>query len=165
MTENGSSHLTSGWLPHLVAGSCVAVLVVLFAAPQSVPPVMASQARGVAELAALLAAAQPEAARIDENLRSWPRFPPAEDTGRLLSGALAACSLASRSETQRLDLARRVYAITNGSAVSDADLAATLDSFRGAAAAARCAPARAVDIEQSLRRAARTDPRPRADWW
>jgi hypothetical protein len=165
MTEKRSAHLTSGWLVHAVAASCVAVLLAFLAAPGAVPAVPPAQARGVAELAALLAAPNPDRLRIEENVRSWSRFPPEESTGRRLAETLAACSLASRPEAQRLDLARRVYAITNGSGLSDAELAATLSAFRQAAAAARCSPQTTVDLEHALSREARTDPRPRADWW
>ena len=165
MTEKRSPHVTSGWLAHAVAASCVAVLLALLAAPGAVPAVPPAQSRGVAELAALLAAPHPEWLRLEENVRSWSRFPPGESAGRRLAEALAACSFASRPEVQRIDLARRVYAITNGSGVSGPELAATLSAFRQAAAAARCSPQTTIDLERALSREARTDPRPRADWW
>ena len=165
MTEKRSAHLTSGWLAHAVAALCVAALLTLVAAPGAVPAVPPAQARGVAELAALLAAPQPERVRLEETVRSWSRFPPEESAGRRLADVLAACSFASRPEAQRVDLARRVYANTNGSGVSGAELATTLSEFRQTAAAARCSPQTAVDLEHALSREAGTDPRPRADWW
>jgi hypothetical protein len=164
MTEHRSTYLTSGWVAHVAAAASVGVLLLL-AVPRAVPAVARSQARGVAELADLLAASQPERARIEENVRSWSRFPPEEGAGRMLADALAACSFAGRPDTQRVELARRVYAITNGSDVSDAELADTRSAFRQAAAEARCPPQAAVDLENALTRTARTDPRPRADWW
>lgn len=165
MTEKRSAHLTSGWLTHAVAASCVAAPLALLNAPAAVPAVAASQERGIAELAALLAAPDPEPLRIEENVRSWSLFPPADDAGRQLATALSACSFANRSDAQRLDLARRVYAITNGTGISAPELAATVAAFREAAGAALCSPQSRDDIDRLLRVEARRDPRPRADWW
>jgi hypothetical protein len=165
MTENRSAHLTSGWLTHAVAASCVAAPLALLNVPAAVPAVAASQERGVVELAALLAAPDPEPLRIEENVRSWSLFPPEGAAGRTLATALASCSFANRSDAQRIDLARRVYAITNGSSVSAPELAATVAAFREAAGAALCSAQSRDDIDRLLRVEARRDPRPRADWW
>jgi len=166
MTDKGFSHLTSGWLTHVVAASSIVVLVSLLGVPSTdAPAVQRGQERGVAELASLLAAQQPKRDRIEENVRSWSRFPPGGGTDRRLAGALASCTMSSRPDAERVDLARRLYAITNGTDVSDDELAGTLAAFRRAAAAARCAPRATADLTNVLRRVARSDPRPRTDWW
>jgi hypothetical protein len=128
-------------------------------------PIPPGQERGAIELAALMGAPQPERDRIAATVKSWSRFPPEEEAGQMLWRALAACSMTNRPEAQRVDLALRLYAITNGTNVPDRDLAATLTAYRRAAAEARCSPQAAVDLENALTRIARTDPRPRADWW
>jgi hypothetical protein len=123
------------------------------------------QERAATELAVLMAAPRPERDQIAATIRSWSRFPPEEDAGSMLSNALAACSMSSRPEAERVDLALRLYAITNGTNVPADDLSATLQAYRRAAAAAPCSPQVAADLEAALTRIARTDPRPRADWW
>lgn len=163
MPSERSSHLTSGWLPHVVAAVSVAIVLTALATPRAVSTLRPGQARGAAELAAEMAA--PDPMRIAENIRSWTLFPPDEQAGRMLSAALAACPLKGRSDAQRVELAERLYAITNGSALSGAALDRTLDAFRRAAAASRCDPLAIDTLISALRQVARTDPRPRADWW
>ena len=123
------------------------------------------QERAATELAALMAAPRPERDQIAATIKSWSRFPPEEDAGPMLANALAACSMSSRSEAERVDLALRLYAITNGTNVPADDLSATVQAYRRAAADAHCTPQAATDLENALTRIARTDPRPRADWW
>lgn len=157
--------MTSGWLPNLAAAAAVATMVVVLDAQQPQPPLPPGQERAAQELAALLGAPHPERDLIAATVKSWSRFPPGEDTGQLLWPALAGCSMSSRSDAQRVDLALRLYAITNGTNVSDRDLAATQQAYRRAAIQAGCPPQAVVRLQTALARTARTDPRPRADWW
>ena len=157
--------MTSGWLPNLAAAVAVATMVVLLDAPYPQPPLPPGQERAVTELAALLAAPRPERDRIAATVSSWSRFPPEKNTGQLLWPALAACSMSSRSQAQRVDLALRLYAITNGTNVSDRDLAGTEQAYGRAVVEAGCPPQAAARLQAALARTARTDPRPRADWW
>jgi hypothetical protein len=159
-----ASHLASDWLTH--AAAAAAMIVTLVAVPRlGVPMAGRSQERGIAELASLMSASSPSRDRIDENIRSWSRFPPKEELGRTLSMALASCPMPGVPDAQRLELARRLYAITNGTDVSETRLAGTLAAFEAAAGQAGCAPRVTLDLLEAVRETARTDPRPRADWW
>jgi hypothetical protein len=64
-----------------------------------------------------------------------------------------------------VELAKRLYVITNGLAVPDAELARSIDLFRRAATAAACPSREALALLDAVRREARRDPRPRGDWW
>jgi hypothetical protein len=111
-----------------------------------------------------MAAPQPDTAQIEKNIREWARFPPEGATGVQFAQALASCSFAGVDDARRIALARRVYAITNG-ADTVAALPATVIEFRQAAAQSGCVPSALPGLEDALRTASRTDPRPRADWW
>jgi hypothetical protein len=69
------------------------------------------------------------------------------------------------SESRRVEIARRIYAITTGDDLPRTRLAVMLDEIQDAAIRARCSPIVITEIVDSARRVARTDPKPRKDWW
>ena len=155
-----------GWPAHAAAATLLlTTMAVLWPPRPGEPAVPAWQTRGVEELAALLGEPSPRPDAIEENLREWTRFPPLEAEGRVLAGAVAGCSMAALPEPTRVTLGRSLYVITNGSDLTDRDLARTLDGFQRAAAQAGCRPDATLTLLDALRRTARHDPRPRADWW
>jgi hypothetical protein len=78
---------------------------------------------------------------------------------------LGACEMSSLPESKRMQLARRIYAITTGDDLSRDRLALILDEIQQTAIEARCSPIVIGALVDSARRVARTDPRPRSDWW
>jgi hypothetical protein len=154
----------------VVAHAAVAVTLVGAAAlvwPPAArsPGIPLSQARGVEELSAIIGEPAPQPEAVEKNVREWTRFPPAGADGRGLAVAMAGCPMEAVPASTRIDLARRLYVITDGFHVSDDDLAQTADAFQRAAALARCGSDAARALVDAVRWTARHDPRPRADWW
>ena len=117
------------------------------------------------ELAALLgdrAAREPEIERL---LPLVSRFPPNEDATRSLADALSKCDMSGLSDSSRAQLARRLYAITAGDDLQGDQLGLMLNQIQDAGIEARCSPIAIQSIVDSARRVARTDPKPRKDWW
>jgi len=169
MTTAAATHrpgwLLQEWVAHAASAVALAAMLVLLWPPASAPAaVPASQARGIDELAALLGGA-PDPEAVERNLREWTRFFPSGADGQQLATSVAGCPMMSLPESTRVELARRLYVITNGSDVSDAELARTQDLFQRAAARAGCRPDATLTLLETLRRTARHDPHPRADWW
>jgi hypothetical protein len=154
------------WIEH--AG--VAIVIAVIAALLWRPPVLRSSSDGVkeyrvGELAALLGEQVARRAEIERILPVASRFPPNEDATRSLADALSKCDMSRLSESSRQLLARRLYAITAGDDLQGDQLAVMLNQIQDAGIEARCSPIAIEAIVDSARRVARTEPKPRKDWW
>jgi hypothetical protein len=154
------------WVEHAGAALGIAVFAALLWRPAVLRPSIDSDKDGrVGELAALLGEAVARGAEIERILPVVSRFPPNEDATRSLAGALTRCDMSGLSDASRAQLARRLYAITAGDDLLGDQLAVMLNQIEDAAITARCSPIAIQGIVDSARRIARTDPKPRKDWW
>jgi hypothetical protein len=157
---------TRGWFEHSGAALVIAAIVTLLWRPAAVESSLEAEKEGrVGELAALLGEGAARRAEIERILPAATRFPPTEGATRSLAEALGACEMSSLPESKRMQLARRIYAITTGDDLSRDRLALILDEIQQTAIEARCSPIVIGALVDSARRVARTDPRPRSDWW
>jgi len=69
------------------------------------------------------------------------------------------------ADASRMQLARRLYAITVGDDLPRDRLAVMLNQIENDAIDARCSPIVIEAMVESARRVARTDPKPKKDWW
>jgi hypothetical protein len=73
--------------------------------------------------------------------------------------------MSTLSELKRLQLAGHICAITTGGDLPRDQLALMLRHVQQAAIDARCSPVVVTAIVESVGRVARSDPKPRRDWW
>jgi len=144
------------------------VMTVLFAFLWRPPATAASipeKEDRVSELAMLLGERTPSQEAIERILPTVSRFPPNESATHSLADALSACEMSSLSESSRVQLARRIYATTMGGDMTRDRLAVIVNEIQETAIRARCSPIAITAIVDSARRVARTDPKPRRNWW
>jgi hypothetical protein len=154
------------WFEHTLAAVVIAALLAVLWRPAAVGSTAgASTEERVGELAALLGERVTSRAEIERILPTASRFPPNDESTRSLADALGACDMSGLSESRRVEIARRIYAITTGDDLPRTRLAVMLDEIQDAAIRARCSPIVITEIVDSARRVARTDPKPRKDWW
>jgi hypothetical protein len=153
-----------GWVEHVVAAMVMAALVVFLWRPATAASIPEKEDR-VGEMAALLGEHTPSPDAIERILPTVSRFPPSESATRSLADALSACDMSSLSESSRVQLARRIYATTMGGDMTRDRLAVILNEIQDEAIRARCSPIAITAIVDSARRVARTDPKPRRNWW
>jgi hypothetical protein len=160
-----SGHAVFACLDH--AGPAIVVLVLAgqLLRPAVVTPTFTVQGNGpVAELAAVFGDSVARSAEI-ERILTTVTFPPSADAAHSLAEALAACGMSALSEPRRLQLAGHIYATTTGGDLPRDRLALMLRQIQQAAIDARCSPVVVTAIVESVGRAARSDPKPRRDWW
>jgi hypothetical protein len=154
------------WIEHAGAALVIAVFAVLLWRPAALRSSIDSDKEGrVGELAALLGDHAAREAEIERLLPLVSRFPPNEDATRSLADALSKCDMSGLSDSSRAQLARRLYAITAGDDLQGDRLAVMLNQIQDAGIEARCSPIAIQSIVDAARRVARTDPKPRKDWW
>jgi len=154
------------WIEHAGAALVIALFAALLWRPVALRSSIGSDKDGrVSELAALLGERVARGAEIERILPVVSRFPPNEDVTRSLADALSRCDMSGLSDASRTQLARRLYAITAGDDLQGDPLAVMLNQIEDAGIAARCSPIAIQAIVDSARRIARTDPKPRKDWW
>jgi hypothetical protein len=156
----------SAWIAHAGAAVVIAALMVFLWRPAAVrSSTDIGREERIKELAARLGDPTPNPVEIERILPTASRFPPDEAATHSLANALSACGMSGLSESSRVTLARRLYAITTGGDLPRDRLAVILDQILDAAISARCSPIAIGAIVDSARRVARTDPKPRKDWW
>jgi hypothetical protein len=161
-----AGHRAFTWIEHAGAALAIALFVALLWRPAALRASIDGDKEGrVSELAALLGVRDTREAEIERILPVVSRFPPNEDATRSLADALSKCDMSGLAESNRAQLARRLYAITAGDDLQGDQLAVMLDQIQDAGIEARCSPIAIQAIVDSARRVARTDPKPRKDWW
>lgn len=125
----------------------------------------AEQEAKIADLAQLLASPSSTADAIDERLRSFGPFPPDVAASRTLAESLIACRTARLADSERMPLARTLYAITVQNDTNANTIPGALAQILQAATASRCDPATLDRLMNAARDVARADPNPRRDWW
>ena len=159
-------HAGSAWLEHAGPAVVIGALFAVLWQPGVVVSAVNEQREGrIGELAALLGEPVSRPAEIERILPAATPFPPNAEATRSLAEALAACGMSALSEPTRLQLARRVYAITTGGDLLRNQLELTLREIQQTAIDARCSPIVVTAIVDSARRVARCEPNPRRDWW
>jgi len=154
------------WIEHAGAALVIALFAALLWRPAALrSSIDSDKDRRVGELAALLGGGDGRAADIERLLPVVSRFPPNEDATRSLADALSKCDMSGLSDTSRAQLARRLYAITAGDDLQGDQLALILNQIQDTGIEARCSPIAIQSMVDSARRVARTDPKPRKDWW
>ena len=161
---NDATHESPAWALAIAVVVVFTLGVTLWPASERVEWT-APQKRGIGRLAALLGSPEVSADRIEEELRSAPRFPPEPRAARALADALVTCGTASLGEAQRTQLAQRLYAITTSGDRFTGAVADQLDGIRQAAVNGGCPPATIESLLAAARTVARHDPNPRRDWW
>jgi hypothetical protein len=153
------------WIEHAGPAIVVVVLAAQLMRPAVVTPTFTEQTDGrIAELAAVFGDSVAGSAEI-ERILTRVTFPPSADAAHSLAEALAACEMSALSEPKRLQLAGHIYAITTGGDLPRDHVTLMLRQIQQAAIDARCSPVVVSAIVESVGRAARTDPKPRRDWW
>ena len=161
----GSAGHEKTWVEQVAAAIVVAALFGLLWRPAASLASSGDQAERVAELAALLGDRAPASAAIERILPAATRFPPSAEASHSLAAALAACGMSDVSEPRRVQLARVIYAITTGGDLSRDRLTQMLEEIQETAIDARCSPLVIAAIVDAAHRVARSDPKPRRDWW
>jgi hypothetical protein len=82
-----------------------------------------------------------------------------------LADALVTCGTASLGETQRTQLAQRLYAITTSGDRFTGAITDLLSGIRQEEESTGCSPATIESLIAAARAVARRDPSPRRDWW
>jgi hypothetical protein len=156
----------SGWIEHAGAAIVIGVSVALLWRPPALRSSSdAEKEERVGELAGLLGQQADSRAEIERILPAASRFPPNEQATRSLADALSMCNMSGLSESSRLLLARRLYAITAGDDLPRDRLLVMLNQIQNTAIDARCSPIVIDAMVGAAQRVARTDPKPRKDWW
>ena len=159
-------HAVSAWIEHAGAAIVIGlILALLWRPPAPRPSTAADKEDRVGELASLLGEQVVTRDEIERILPAASRFPPNEEATRSLAGALSTCDMSQLSYSSRVLLARRLYAITAGDDLAREQLMLMLNQIQNAAIDARCSPIVIEAMVESARRVARTDPKPRKDWW
>jgi len=160
-----AGHAVSEWIEHAVAALMIALIVALMGRPAAVRTTIDVEKEGrVEELAALLGD-RATRAEIERILLVASRFPPNDAATRSLADALSKCDMSGLADASRMQLARRLYAITVGDDLPRDRLAVMLNQIENDAIDARCSPIVIEAMVESARRVARTDPKPKKDWW
>jgi hypothetical protein len=154
---------TPAVMSHVTATAIIVVLVGAFGRPDDTLRLDAEATTRVGELAVFMG--QPASADADilaEHLEALTAYPPASDLTQLLAESLVRCRIAARSEPERAQVARELYAIMNGAYLSGVELARSLAAMRSAA---RCPTTGSDALIHAAYVAARDVPNPRRDWW
>jgi hypothetical protein len=157
-------HESPVWVLAIAVAVVLALGVTLWPASERIEW-SAQQKREIGRLATLLSSPEVSADRIVEELRSASRFPPEPRAARTLADALVTCGTASLGETQRTQLAQRIYAITTSGDRFTGALPDLLSGIRQAEESTGCSPTTIESLLAAARAVARRDPSPRRDWW
>jgi len=141
-----------------------AVFITLWRPASAVATPTSKQDRRISALTLVLGEPHASAAAIDEHLRRASRFQPDPQASRALAEALAVCDTAMLDDSARIELARRLYAITTGDDLESAQRSA-LHDIQQTLVATHCSPEATDAVMNAAWKVARTDPNRRRDWW